>query len=91
MVTNVPLPPQKTWENGLNKLIRALFSWQSFCLLFINGGAMILLEMANGLTDKVQEIAFGLSILISALFIIEYKRYSEEDEKKDMIDNFLND
>jgi hypothetical protein len=52
---------------------------------------MIILEMANGFTDKVQEIAFGLSILISALFIIEYKRYSEEDEKKDMIDNFLND
>jgi hypothetical protein len=52
---------------------------------------MILLELANGFTDKVQEIAFGLSILISALFIMEYKRYSEEDEKKDMIDNFLND
>jgi hypothetical protein len=52
---------------------------------------MVLLEMANGFTDRVQEIAFGLSILISALFVMEYKRYSEEDEKKDMIDNFLKD
>jgi hypothetical protein len=52
---------------------------------------MMFLEMANGFTERVQEIAFGLSILISALFIIEYRRCSEEDEKKDMIDNFLKD
>jgi hypothetical protein len=52
---------------------------------------MILLEMADMFTERVQEIAFGLSIIISGLFLLEYKRYNEEQEKKDMLDRFLKD
>jgi hypothetical protein len=52
---------------------------------------MYLLEIANEFTARIQEIAFGLSIIISGLFLLEYKRFSEEQEKAEMIDNFLND
>ena len=52
---------------------------------------MYLLETANELTARIQEIAFGLSIIISALFLLEYKKYSEEMERAEMIDNFLNE
>ena len=56
-----------------------------------NGGIMILLEMTNDFMERVQEIAFGLSIIISGAFLMEYKKYSEEKKKKDMLDGFLND
>ena len=52
---------------------------------------MYLLEIANDLTARIQEIAFGLSIIISGLFLLEYKRFSEEQERAEMIDRFLND
>jgi len=52
---------------------------------------MYLLEVANEFTARVQEIAFGLSIIVSGLFLLEYKKYTEEQEKKDMLDRFLND
>jgi hypothetical protein len=52
---------------------------------------MHLLEIANELTERIQEIALGLSIIISGLFLLEYKKYSEELERKEMIDSFLND
>jgi hypothetical protein len=52
---------------------------------------MYLLETAYEVTERVQEIAFGLSIIISGLFLLEYKRYTEEQERQDMIDNFLNE
>ena len=52
---------------------------------------MYLLETANELTARIQEIAFGLSIIISSLFLLEYKKYSQEMERAEMIDNFLNE
>ena len=52
---------------------------------------MYLLEIANDLTARIQEIAFGLSIIISGLFLLEYKRFSEEQERAEMIERFLND
>lgn len=53
---------------------------------------MFLLEMmSDGFTERVQEIAFGLSIIISGLFLLEYKKYSEAAEKRDMLDRFLKD
>ena len=52
---------------------------------------MYLMEIANDLTALVQEVAFGLSVIISGLFLLEYKKYSEEQERADMIDSFLND
>jgi hypothetical protein len=52
---------------------------------------MYLIEMAGGLTEMVQEIAFGLSIVISGLFLLEYKKYAEEMERTEMIDQFLKD
>ena len=52
---------------------------------------MFLLEMTDGFTERIQEIAFGLSIIISGLFLLEYRKYKEEKEKKDMLDRFLKD
>ncbi|MBA2746611.1 MAG: hypothetical protein H0U44_10330 [Flavisolibacter sp.] len=52
---------------------------------------MILLEMTDGLTECVQEVAFGLSLVISGLFLFEYKKFREAEEKKEMLDQFLND
>ena len=52
---------------------------------------MYLIEIANDLAASMQEIAFGLSIIISGLFLLEYKRFSEEQERAEMIDNFLKD
>jgi hypothetical protein len=52
---------------------------------------MILLEMTDVFTERIQEIAFGLSIIISGLFLLEYKKYTEAQEKKDMLDRFLKD
>lgn len=51
---------------------------------------MHILEISD-LTQRVQEIAFGLSIIISGFFLLEYKKYTEAQERKDMIDKFLND
>ena len=52
---------------------------------------MYLMEIAGDITERIQEIAFGLSIIISGLFLLEYKRFTQEQEKQDMIDSFLND
>lgn len=52
---------------------------------------MYLMEIASDFVARIQEVAFGLSIIISGLFLLEYKKYSEEQEKLDMIDSFLND
>jgi hypothetical protein len=52
---------------------------------------MYLIEITNEVTARVQEIAFGLSIIISGLFLMEYKKYTIEQERKDMLDQFLND
>ena len=52
---------------------------------------MYLLEIASEITERIQEIAFGLSIIISGLFLLEYKKYTEEQERAEMIDSFLND
>jgi len=49
------------------------------------------MEIAGGITERIQEIAFGLSIIISGLFLLEYKRFTQEQEKQEMIDSFLND
>jgi hypothetical protein len=52
---------------------------------------MYLLQIANDITARIQEIAFGLSIIISGLFLLEYKRYTEEQERNEMIERFLNE
>lgn len=52
---------------------------------------MYLIEIANNLASRVQEIAFGLSIIISGLFLLEYKKFTEEQERNEMIERFLND
>ncbi|HJW18379.1 MAG TPA: hypothetical protein VJ499_14710 [Flavisolibacter sp.] len=52
---------------------------------------MYLMEIAGDITERIQEIAFGLSIIISGLFLLEYKRFTQEQEKQEMIDSFLND
>lgn len=52
---------------------------------------MYLMEIAGDITERIQEIAFGLSIIISGLFLLEYKRFTQEQEKQEMIDGFLND
>ena len=77
-------PPVKS--SNLHQL-----SWQNFWLNLFKGLVMYLLETANELTARIQEIAFGLSIIISALFLLEYKKYSQEMERAEMIDNFLNE
>lgn len=41
--------------------------------------------------ERIQEVSFGLSLLIAALFLLEYKKYAAEIEREEMIDNFLND
>ncbi len=52
---------------------------------------MYLLEIANDFIASVQEIAFGLSLVISGLFLLEYKKFSEEQKRIEMIDRFLNE
>jgi hypothetical protein len=52
---------------------------------------MYLLQVANELIERIQEITFGLSIIICGLFLMEYKKYMEEQERAEMIDSFLND
>ncbi|MGZ3839754.1 MAG: hypothetical protein ACXVMS_14940 [Flavisolibacter sp.] len=52
---------------------------------------MYFMEITSEFTARIQEIAFGLSIIISGLFLLEYKKFSEEQEKMEMIDQFLNE
>ena len=52
---------------------------------------MQVLQMAGEFTTQVQEIAFGLSLLITGLFCVEYRRYHEQQKRQDMLDRFLKD
>lgn len=51
---------------------------------------MMLLEMTNQLAERIYEGSFLLSIAISALFYVKYRKYSMQMQKEDMIDQFLN-
>jgi hypothetical protein len=51
---------------------------------------MYLLELAD-VTAGVQEIAFGLSIIISGMFLLAYRNLAQEQERQEMLDNFLQD
>jgi hypothetical protein len=50
---------------------------------------MVLLEMTNQLAERIYEGSFILSLALSALFIVKYRKYSMEMQKEDMIDQFL--
>jgi uncharacterized membrane protein len=50
---------------------------------------MTLLEMPNQIADRIYEASFFLSLAISALFYMKYKKYSLQMQKEEMIDNFL--
>jgi hypothetical protein len=52
---------------------------------------MQILETITNLSFTAQEWAFGLSLVISGLFLSEYRRCMLEQERQDMIDSFLND
>jgi hypothetical protein len=52
---------------------------------------MYILDAAMGYAARIQEIAFGVSLIISALFLLEYKKYAETMEKQEMLDQFLKD
>ena len=52
---------------------------------------MELLQVAVGFEERINEIAFLLSIFVTALFYAEYKKYNYELEKEEMLDNFLQD
>lgn len=50
---------------------------------------MMLLEMTNQFAERIYEASFLLSIAISALFYVKYKKYSVQMQNEDMIDGFL--
>ena len=50
---------------------------------------MELLKMNNQFADRIYEASFFLSLAISALFYMKYRKYSLEMQKEEMIDNFL--
>ena len=50
---------------------------------------MELLEMTNQFADRIYEASFFLSLALSALFYMKYRKYSLQMQKEEMIDNFL--
>jgi hypothetical protein len=52
---------------------------------------MQVLQMAGELTIRVQELTFCISLVVTGLFLHEYKRYEQEQKKQDMLDRFLSD
>lgn len=50
---------------------------------------MMLLEMTNQFAERIYEGSFLLSLAISALFYVKYKKYSMQMQKDDMIDQLL--
>lgn len=50
---------------------------------------MMLLEMTNQFAERIYEASFFLSIAISALFYVKYKKYSVQMQNEDMVDRFL--
>ena len=51
---------------------------------------MYLIETAALQVASAQEIAFGLSIILLGMFLLEYKKLSEEEIRNETIENFLN-
>ena len=52
---------------------------------------MQLIEWTGEFTLRAQELAFLFSLVITGLFLSEYRRYEEEQKKQDILDHFLND
>lgn len=52
---------------------------------------MYIMETATHLAANVQEIALGLSIIITGMFLLEYRKLAEQQNREQMIDRFLND
>lgn len=50
---------------------------------------MVLLEVTNQFAARIYEASFLLSIAVSALFYVKYKKYSMQMQNDDMIDQFL--
>ena len=51
---------------------------------------MWLTETSDYLVSNANGVCFILGLLISVLFYRQYKKYEEEAEKEDMLENFLN-
>jgi hypothetical protein len=49
----------------------------------------MLLEMTNQFAERIYEGSFLLSIAISALFYVKYRKYSMQMQKDDIIDQLL--
>lgn len=60
-----------------------------FVYLILKKKAMVILEMTNQFAERIYEGSFFLSIALSALFYVKYRKYSMELQKEDMIDQFL--
>lgn len=50
---------------------------------------MVLLEMTNQFAERIYEASLVLSLAISALFYVKYKKYSLQMQNEEMIDQFL--
>lgn len=52
---------------------------------------MQVLQLAGEISLRAQDIAFGLSLVITSLFLAAYKYYEQEQKEADMAEQFLND
>lgn len=52
---------------------------------------MWLTETTDYLVRNANEVCFSAAMLVSFLFYKQYKRYEEEAEREELIDNFLRD
>lgn len=52
---------------------------------------MDLLQATELFVTRADEIAFILSLIVTGLFYSEYRKYQQQVEREEMLDNFLKD
>jgi hypothetical protein len=52
---------------------------------------MDLLQASELFLTRADEVAFILSLVVTGLFYTEYKKYKQQVEREEMLDNFLKD
>ncbi len=50
---------------------------------------MYLMQIVNDLVVRANEVSLFLGLTVSGLFYAQYKKYNEQLEREEMIDNFL--
>lgn len=49
----------------------------------------MLVEMTNQYAERIYEASFFLSLALSALFYVKYKKYTLQMQNEEMLDQFL--